>query len=380
MRKIAYISGTRADFGLMKASLEVLNSDARFKLEIIALGQHIDPKYGDTINDIYETNIKINKLDIIEIFGGMNADMAHVLAIQTRQITSYLEKNRPNIILLLGDRSEMLAAGIAALFLGIPVAHFHGGDRSGTVDDQLRQAITALAHYHFPATLQAKTRLLKMGELNKNIHMLGAPGLDEIYNFIPDANLSKYFEYDQKKPLSTILFHPVVQDSNLASEQAKVLIETVSNNLIGTVVVLAPNSDAGSSEISAYYEHVRKLSMSKLDLKFVWITHLPRQAYLSLLAHSDLLLGNSSSGVIEAASLKTTVVNIGDRQNGRERNDSIFDCEIKASQISDSIKKALQYDGDYKNLYDHGGCAARLPDIIQSLDISEDILKKRFSY
>ena len=380
--KVAYLSGTRADFGLMQSCLRALHDDPRIVLEVVATGQHLDPTYGNTINDIADSGLTVVALDSVKMGGATGAEMAYVVATQIQHITAHFTENRPDLVLLLGDRGEMLAAGLAAVFLGIPVAHFHGGDRSGTVDDQLRQAITNLSHYHFPATPGAKSRLLRMGEIDANIHMLGAPGIDEIRAFTPDRDLRASLCIAPDQPIATVLFHPVVQDAALARAQAQLLLETLSNQFKGTIVVLAPNSDAGSAQIAAYYQDVQvKLeSSSDTDVNFVWLTHLARPSYLSLIAQSELLIGNSSAGVVEAASLKTPVVNVGDRQSGRERNDSIFDCDILGPAITAAIAQALAYRGKFYNLYDQGGCAIRLPDVILSLDLSPSILKKPFSY
>jgi len=224
--------------------------------------------------------------------------------------------------------------------------------------------------------------LLQMGEVEDNIHMLGAPGIDEIRIFTPDPDLRAQLGIDANQPIATVLFHPVVQDASLASAQAQTLLETLMTQFKGTIVVLAPNSDAGSAQIAAYYQDAQnKMSAAAdTDVDFVWLTHLPRQSYLSLIAQSDLLIGNSSAGIVEAASLRTPVINIGDRQNGRERNDSVFDCDITVPGINQAISQARAYAGDFENLYDQGGCATRLADFILALDLSPSILKKQFSH
>ncbi len=380
--RLAFVSGTRADFGLMKQSLLALHADTEISLEIVATAQHLERQYGETMKDIVDSGLATVTLDDVEMKGTSGSEMARAVAAQTQHLTAYLDDNRPDLLLLLGDRGEMLAAGLAAVFLGVPVAHFHGGDRSGTVDDQLRQAITSLSHYHFPATPGAKSRLLRMGEVETHIHMLGAPGLDEIREFTPDNNLYTLLGIDPHGSLATVLFHPVVQDADLASTQAETLVETLADSFEGTVVVLAPNSDAGSAQIATYYQAARTQLARKTasKAKFVWVTHLPRKSFLSLVAFSDVLVGNSSAGIIEAASLHTAVVNIGDRQNGRERNDSVFDCEITSSAITNALTQALAYKGVFGNLFDQGGCAERLPNVIKSLDLSSTILKKTFTY
>lgn len=380
--KITYLSGTRADFGLMEASLKAINSDPDMSIEVVVTGQHFDSLYGNTIDDIVASGLTVRPLDPVPMKGETGIEMAHAVADQTRQVTDYLATQRPDLLLLLGDRGEMLAASIAATFLGIPVAHFHGGDRSGTVDDQLRQAITNLSHYHFPATPVARDRLLRMGEIPEHIHMLGAPGLDEIVAFRPDPTLRASLGIGVDEKLATVLFHPVVQDAALARAQAEELIKTLAHEFPGALVVLAPNSDAGSSQIGNYYLQAKDWIAQQpgLAARFIWVTHLPRTQYLSLLFESDLMVGNSSSGIIEAASLKTPVVNVGDRQNGRERNDSLFDCAVNRKDITHAIARAISYEGDFNNIYFQGGCAARLVCTIKSLNLSSTILKKKYTF
>ena len=381
LRRIVYISGTRADFGLMALSLKALEADPKLQIEVLATGQHLDPAYGDTLADIRASGLDVTPLDPISLAGESGAEMADALSAQMRQLTAMLQERRPDLVLLLGDRGEMVAAGLAAVFLGLPVAHFHGGERSGTVDDQLRQAITALAHFHFPPTPGARDRLLRMGERPERISLMGAPGIDEIRGFSADPTLRARMGIATDEPLTTVLFHPVVQDATQAGDQAGLLIETLLRVRAGRLVVLAPNSDAGSAGIGQSYRAVRdRLAGSAEADRFIWLTHLPRADYLSLVATSDLLIGNSSSGVIEAASLQTPAVNLGDRQTARERNDSTFDCTITAEGITAAIASAEAYRGGFENVYDQGGCANRIAATIRALPLSPDILKKSFAY
>ena len=285
------------------------------------------------------------------------------------------------LLLVLGDRGEMLAGAIAALYMGIPCAHFHGGERSGTVDDQIRQAITALAHVHFPATPKAKERLIALGEIPQSIHMLGAPGLDYIRRVAPDPAIRARMGLGAEIPVFTVLFHPVVQDAHLAAVQAETLIGALKQ-LPAEVVVFAPNSDSGSAAISDVYHHARQALAQTKDhsAKFHWITHLQRDDYLSLLATSTALLGNSSSGIIEAASLGTPTVNLGDRQNMRERNPSVFDAAITGPAIAQAIVDAMRYDGPFTNVYDQGGCADQIATCIKQLSLDAAVLKKSLSF
>lgn len=380
-RRIVYLSGSRADFGLMGRSLRAIDADPRLDLEILISGQHLSGLHGLTATDIEGSGFASRRLAEVPMVGADRAEMSTSVAQQMQSITAALAEIRPDLLLLLGDRGEMVAGALAAVFLGIPIAHFHGGERSGTVDDQFRRAISALAHIHFPPTEAARDRLLRMGEVPENIHWLGAPGLDAIRGFTPiDAkDLRTDLGLRPSGPLFMVVFHPVVQDADLAALQTSELLSALSDQN-ADVVIMAPNSDAGSAAISATYRNARSASEADRPARFHWFTHLERDRYLSLLAASDLLIGNSSSGIIEAASLRTAVVNIGDRQALRDRGSSVFDCDVTAHAISDTIAKALAYDGTYESVYDAGGCAERLPDVLASLDISRSLIKKRYSF
>lgn len=381
MTKLVYVSGTRADFGLIEDTLLALNADSGIDLTVLATGQHMDAKFGDTWKDIAASGLSLHCLPQQPLLGSGGQEMAQSVAQQIAEITTALTEIKPDLLLVLGDRGEMLAGAIAALYMGIPCAHFHGGERSGTVDDQIRQAITALVHIHFPATPNAKERLVALGEIPQNIHMLGAPGLDCIRHFTPDPTIRARVGLGADSPVFTVLFHPVVQDAHLAEAQAETLIDALKY-LPAEVVVLAPNSDSGSAAISDAYQYARQTLAQTTDhpAKFHWITHLQRDDYLSLLATSTALLGNSSSGIIEAASLGTPTVNLGDRQNMRERNPSVFDAPIAGPAIEQAIAQALRYDGPFTNVYDQGGCAEQIVACVKQLTLDAAVLKKTFSF
>ena len=379
--KICYVSGTRADFGLMERTLRALDIEPTFDVSVLAMGQHLDPRYGNTIKDIEASGLSVHRLPALDMPGETGAEMGHVVATVMQQIIDHFSNDAPDLVLLLGDRGEMVAAGMACVFLGIVSAHFHGGDRSGTVDDQFRRVITSLAHYHFPANDAARDRLIAMGEDPLTIRTLGAPGLDGLTTFKADPNIEETLGIASDDRVATVVFHPVVQDAHDAANQAQTLIETLSDGFSGKVIVLAPNSDAGSAGIARYFETAREtLAQANSNAQFVWLTHLARDNYLWLVQRSDVLVGNSSSGIIEAATLGTPVVNIGDRQNARDRNDSVFDAAVDKTAIAGALKLALSYDGNFDNQYDHGGCASRIVDVIKSLDLSRNVLKKNFSH
>lgn len=381
MIKLAYLSGTRADFGLIENTLKALDADTAIDLTVIATGQHMDARFGETYKDIEASGLMLQCLPQQPLTGADGMEMAQSIAQQTSEITTALAALKPDLLLVLGDRGEMLAAAIAGLYLGIPCAHFHGGERSGTVDDQIRQAITTLAHIHLPATPKAQERLITLGEMPQNIHMLGAPGLDHIRTVSPDSTIRTRMDLAADSTVFTVLFHPVVQDADKAAAQARTLIDALKL-LPAEVVVFAPNSDSGSAAISDVYYQARQALAQSVDhhAKFHWITHLQRDDYLSLLATSAALVGNSSSGIIEAASLQTPTVNLGDRQNMRERNPSVFDADITPAAIAQAIDAACAYSGPFTNVYDQGGCAEQIVACVKNLLLDASVLKKTFSF
>lgn len=375
-RKICYITGTRADFGLMCSSLELIDKQVDLDLEVIVTGQHLLPEYGNTVKEIHNSGLKIINEIKVHLSGESGSQMATALAEQLTGITETLKKSCPDIVLLLGDRGEMLAAAIAALHMNIIIVHIHGGELSGTIDESVRHAISKLSHYHFTSTSIAKDRLIKMGEKKNNIYITGAPGLDQIrnLNLIDKHILLSQFEIDCEKPFILLLFHPVVQEQYALKKEFSIILDTLVEH--GTqILALMPNSDAGGKHISTILKRYSN------DKKLETVLNLSRASYLSLLSHASVLVGNSSSGIIEAASLGTPVLNIGSRQNLRERSNNIIDVSVDKNEIMDGLNRALSMkDLVFKNRYGDGRSSKRIVKLLKTIDLSRDILCKVNTY
>lgn len=375
MRRILYVTGTRADFGLMRATLQQIQASSSLELRVLVTGVHLDAYYGDTVREIEESGLRIVAHVPIPLLRGENGDMARAIGYELLGVVEVLERERPDIVLLLGDRGEMLAAALASLHLNIAVAHIHGGELSGTVDEPVRHAISKLSHYHFTATERARERLIRMGESESNIFVTGAPGLDQIAGTrkADRANLFQQNGFNPEMPLAMVLFHPVLQSALEAGQQTESLMRSIVEDLKYQVLVLLPNSDTGSDRIRTVLE---KFASKRCKL----LTHLPREEYLAWMTVADVLVGNSSSGIIEAASLGLPVVNVGDRQNCRERNSNVVDVRPEQPDITQGIRLAGSMPRSFKNIYGDGHAGERIVDLLENLPLTTDLMNKCNAY
>ncbi|WP_027859011.1 UDP-N-acetylglucosamine 2-epimerase [Marinobacterium jannaschii] len=376
MRRIVYISGTRADFGLMKSALDEIEGHPALSLSLYLTGMHLLPEYGDTWTEVRDAGFHIGAKVPVELSGGEGAEMALALGSQIQGFTLALQSDRPDIVLLLGDRGEMLAAAIAALHLSIPVVHIHGGELSGTVDEPVRHAISKLAHYHFTSTAMARERLIRMGELPDNIIVTGAPGLDSIVRAERRSRAPLFEDYglDSTRQLALVLFHPVVQQAASAAEQMDALLKVVLGSGLQSLVIM-PNADAGSAEVARVIQHYAEQKLIRTVL------HVPREDFLSLMTEASLLAGNSSSGIIEAASLGTPVLNIGDRQRCRERNDNVVDTGPDEDAIREGLEQALKLSNrKWTNVYGDGSAGQKIAQNLADLSLAPGLLEKVNAY
>lgn len=377
MRHVVYVTGTRADFGLMRHTLEGIHRDPRLELGICVTGMHLLPSYGETVREIEKCGLKIVGRIPVELDGLTGASMAHAIATQLREMTDLFAQIRPDIVMVLGDRGEMLAGALAALHLNIPVAHIHGGELSGTVDEPVRHAISKLSHYHFTSTPGARERLIRMGEHPEHVFVSGAPGLDGLSDGIvaDREGLCREYGFAPAHPLALMVFHPVVQEADQAAEQVAEILDALRRANC-QVIALMPNSDAGAAAVRAEIEsHVASGVLAAVN-------HLPRERYLDCLASADLLIGNSSSGIIEAASFGIPVVNVGSRQQGRERSGNVIEAPTAKSLCLDTaITAALKQGRRFcANVYGDGQTSSRLVEWLACLPLDASLLGKQNAY
>ena len=376
MRKILYITGTRADYGLMADTLQRIRSHPQLALQVAVTGMHLSPKYGMTVHEIEQAHLPIVARIPTRVDERSAEGMSRSIGQMVVGFTDAIAAHRPDLLLLLGDRGEMLAGAIAALHLGVPVAHLHGGERSGTVDEPVRHAITKLSHWHFVATAASRERVVRMGERPEHVWVTGAPALDGLATMplpsradtLVDLGLPAGSHY------ALVLFHPVLQEARQAHAQTLALREALERSVSDSgraVVWLDPNADAGGGEI------LRALNGALVRR----IRHLPRPRFLAALRHADLLAGNSSAGIIEAASFGTPVVNIGNRQRARERNANTRDCEATVEAIAQAVQAQLAH-GPYTpgNVYGDGHAGERIVELLARQPFAPDLLDKVNTY
>ena len=375
-RRICYVSGTRADFGLMESTLRQIASHEALTLDIVVTGMHLMPEYGDTWREIEASGLPVSRRVPVPEHSSTGAAMARNIGVMIGAFVYAFEELRPDVVLLLGDRGEMLAGALAAIHLNIVVAHIHGGERSGTVDEPVRHAISKLAHLHFAASEDARDRLVGMGEQPGRILVSGAPGIDglvELASFSRET-LCRDAGFDAARPVALFVFHPVLQEAEAAQEQAMMLIDVLRAARM-QVLALMPNSDAGSAGVRAVLNAVQ----DEPDIHVV--QHLPRARFVSWMAVCDVMVGNSSSGIIEAGSFGTPVINVGVRQNMRQRNFNVVDVPAVREQVDPSLRAAL-IRGRFPahNCYGDGHAAERIVQRLANVALEPDLLLKCNAY
>jgi len=372
MRKICYVTGTRADYGLMQEALSEISLHKNLDLQIVVTGMHLLEEYGNTWKEIENDGFKIASKIHVSLSGKSGLEMSVALGEEISGIAKSLDTLKPDMVLLLGDRGESLAAAIAAIHLNIPITHIHGGESSGNIDNSVRHAISKLAHFHLTSTEKSKDRLLRMGELEEHIEVIGAPGLDSILKMEPKDRTQLFLKYqlDPSKPLVVMLLHSVVQEERESANKARVLLEAILQD--GTqCLVLKPNSDSGGADIGSMIDQYSDES------NIVVKKHVPRTDFLNFVRFAEVFVGNSSSGIIESASLNTPVVNIGNRQQNREQNENVINVDFNTSDIVEAITNARKINGQsWLNIYGEGDASEKIINFLIAVKLNDTVLEQ----
>ncbi|NMB82152.1 MAG: UDP-N-acetylglucosamine 2-epimerase (hydrolyzing), partial [Ignavibacteria bacterium] len=333
-------------------------------------------KHGKDINYIKEDGFEINaEIPMFEEKGeDSGAEMVRSMSRVLCGLVDELEKAKPDIVLSGFDIGANFAVTVAAAHMNIPVAHIQGGEVTGSIDESLRHAMSKFAHIHFPATELSKQRLIRMGEKPESIYVVGCPSIDVLVNtpYLPKADIEKALDIDLSKPTLLMIQHPVTTEWMNSFDQIKETIEAVKESKVQCVVLL-PNNDAGYSKI---IEYIKSNGVK-------WFPSLPTEIFINLYRNVGALIGNSSSGIHETPTLKIPAINIGTRQQGRERAGNVIDVPYDKIKILEAINKALfdtdfrNYVGNIKNPYGEGNSAERIVQILKDAPL-QGIIQKIF--
>lgn len=381
MRRIVYVTGTRADYGLFYHPLRRIEEHSGLELELIVTAMHLAPRFGNTVRLIEQDGFKIAARVETLMAGDGGGSMARAIGLGILGLTQALESVEPDIVILLGDRGEMLAGAIASAHLNIAIAHMHGGEVSGTIDESVRHAITKLAHIHFASATDNAERIIKMGEDPTRVYVVGAPGLDYLRHLEPveRSELEADLGLDLTQPLLVMTQHPVTTEAEAAAEQMRITLEAIKSVGVQTVATY-PNADSGGRAMIQVLEEYSTLPFLRIRKS------LGQRCYASLLHHANAMVGNSSSGIIEAPFLGLPVVNIGSRQQGRQRAENVLDVPHVKEEIRRAIRTAL-YDETFiqqarncRNPYGDGRAGERIVEILAGIPLRREFLQKRLCY
>jgi GDP/UDP-N,N'-diacetylbacillosamine 2-epimerase (hydrolysing) len=341
LRKICVVTGSRAEYGLLRWIMRHLQDDPSVQLQILATGMHLSPEYGNTWQAIAADEFTINRKVEMLLSSDTPLGMAKSTGIGMTGMADALNDLEPDLLLILGDRFEILAAAVSAALMRIPVAHIHGGEATeGAIDDSLRHAITKLSHLHFTSTDSYRKRVIQMGEQPDHVFCFGAPGIDSITSFkiLSREELEKSIGFSLGERYLLVTFHPVTLGSAPSSYEMEELLAALSETP-GDIrfLITLPNADTGGRALAT---QIREFTNSYPD-RAIAFTSLGQLRYLSAMKHCLAVVGNSSSGIIEAPTLGVGIVNIGDRQKGRIQADSVINCAPERGKISHALARAI---------------------------------------
>lgn len=382
-RKIAVVTGTRAEYGLLYGVIKRLHNDSKCKFQLIVTGTHLCSEFGLTVKEIKKDKFPISGKVNMQLVSDTETAIATSMGTGMIGFAKTYAKLKPDIIVVLGDRFEILSAVAAAVPFKIPVAHIHGGESTqGAIDELIRHAITKMSHIHFTSTEEYRKRVIQMGEKPERVFCVGAPGLDNIskLGIMNKKELFNLLEIPQNRKVGVVTYHPVTLGKDNHIDQINQVLKAMKlfNNIFW--VITSSNADTGGRGI---IRTIKKFVSKNPDIAKCFIS-LGHQRYMSLLKHAHVMVGNSSSGLIEAPHFKLPVVNIGDRQRGRIKAKNIIDAsECKENVIKKAIDKALSDSflrslKNLKNPYWHKGANKSIINKLKMICLDENLIKKEF--
>ena len=379
-RKICVVTGSRAEYGLLYWLLKEIEEDQGLELQILVTGMHLEERFGYTVETIESDGFEISARVSMDISDDKPTTIAKSIGRGVIGITDAFATLDPDCIVVLGDRYEMLAAGQSAMMMRIPLAHIYGGEASeGSVDEAIRHALSKLSHLHFVAAEEYRHRVIQMGEQPSSVFNVGAACLDNLekLELLDRAQLADELKFEiSKAPYFLVTYHPVTLSSGDQSLPVREMLRAIEGFADHKVIITGVNSDPGNRDVGRVVEKFAKAN-EKTVIFFNSLGHLK---YLSAMKHAAVVVGNSSSGIVEAPAINVPTVNIGDRQRGRIRAASVIDCLEDEESIKVAIARAL--DSEFiararKAEYPFGkpGVAARIKSTLASVDLSNIQMK-----
>ena len=373
-RKICIVTGTRAEYGLLYWLMREVQEDSELELQVVATGMHLSPEFGLTYQDIEADRFEIDETVEMLVSSDTSVGTAKSMGLGTIGFADVFNRLNPDCLVVLGDRFEVLAAAQAAMVARIPTAHIHGGETTkGAVDEMIRHSITKMSHVHFVTTDAFRRRVIQLGESPDRVFNVGAPGLDYLrrLDLMSQDGLEESLDFELDDPTFLITYHPVTLQETPPEESVGELIKALENFPDARLIFTKANADAGGRIINRRICHFVKEQGERARL----YDSLGQRRYLSALNLVDVVVGNSSSGIIEAPAIPVPTVNIGARQKGRPRAESVIDCSETYSDISRSIREALSTEfrsrlDDVQSPYGDGNASDRICKQLKKLKIN----------
>lgn len=376
--KIAAITTTRADYGIMRPLLLKLHNENWCDLRICVSGTHLLKDYGYTINEILEDKLNIDyklKIDPKQKDGVSNT--ATIMSKTIEGFSKYFLKEKPDVVLLLGDRYEIFEVGAAACINNIPIIHIAGGETTqGAMDEVFRHSLTKMSYLHLASTEEYRKRIIQLGEDPKRVYNTGALGVENVLKIkcLSKKELEKQLNFKLDKPYGVVTFHPVTLENSSAIRQLNELLKVIDKHKEMKFIITMANADPSGNKINE-----ELLKYAKKNDNVLVKASLGTLRYFSAIRYSECVIGNSSSGIVEVPSFNKPTINIGDRQKGRIQADSIINCKPEYSDIEKALKKALKYKGKTINPYGNGKTSDKMLSIIKKTFYGKKIdLKKVF--
>ncbi len=380
-RRICIVTGTRADYGLLYGVLREVKADPELDLQLVATGMHLSPEFGRTEQTIEEDGFEIDARVEMLLAGDTGVGTAKSMGVGVMGMADALDRLEPDVVVVLGDRFEMLSAAQAALVMRIPIAHIHGGEvTEGAFDESIRHSLTKMAHYHFVVADPYRRRVIQMGEAPDRVFTVGAPGLDQIQyvDLLDRTSFEQSIEWTLGEPTFLVTYHPATLGDAHPVDAVHELLQALDQFDDAHLLFTKANADPQGREIN----QVLASYCADRDDARLYDT-LGQQRYLSALQHVDVVVGNSSSGLIEAPAFNLPTVDVGARQRGRLRGPSVIDCAEQADEIAEALEQAVRpaFQARIRGAespYGQGQAAERITRHLKRQPLDASVLTKSF--